>query len=162
MSVIAPVKLSSILASVGLTTSATIGFDTTFNPEGFRTPGVARWVDRSLGIAIGYPALTLAVRPPTKVSRIYRVSAKLVLPTLDITSPATGTGIQPAPSVGFSDQCMIEFLLSERGTNAGRLKLLSLVHSLFFATITASDAVPSDLTGSPLTAAVADFDPPYG
>lgn len=162
MSTIAPVKLSSIVGTVVRTTSATVGVDTTFSPEGFRTPGVARWVDRSLGIPIGYPALTLSLRPPTKASRIYRVTAKMVLPTLDITSPSTGSGIQPAPTVGFSDQCMMEFLLSERGTLAGRLKLLGLVHSLFAATINASDDVPTDLSGSPLLAAVADFDPPYG
>lgn len=161
MSAIAPVKTSSILAGTVRTTSATVGFDKTFSPEGFILPGVARWVDRSGGIAIGYPAFTLSVRPPTKASRIYKVTAKVVLPTLEQTSPSTATGIQPAPTKAYDCSCVMEFMLPERSTLAERNALLSHVHSLFATTINASDDVPTDSSGSPLPAAVADFDVPY-
>lgn len=168
MSAIAPIKGSSILAGTESTTSATVGVDKTFDPEGFILPGVARWVDRAidatynpLGVAIGYPAITLAVRRPTKVSRLYRVTCKMALPTLEQTSPSTATGIQPAPTLAYTLQCVMEFMLPERSTAAERARLFSYVRSLFATTIQANDAVPSDATGSPLISAVNSFDAPY-
>jgi hypothetical protein len=161
MTAIAAVKTSSILGPTEITTSATVSVDKTFDPEGFILPGVARWCDRSGGIAIGYPRFSLSVRPPTKVARVYKVTAKLVLPTLEQTSASTSTGIQPAPTKAYDCTCLMEFLLPERSTLAERNALLSHVRSLFITTITASDAAPSDSTGSPLIAAVASFEPPY-
>lgn len=161
MPAIGSIKTSSILSATELTTSATVGVDKTFDPEGFNLPGVAKWVDRSGGIAIGFPALTLSVRAPTKGSRVYKVTAKLVLPTLEQTSASTATGIQPAPTKAYDCTCVMEFMLPERSTLTERNALLSHVRSLFATTITASDAAPSDSTGSPLAAAVANFDPPY-
>lgn len=162
MAAIAPIKTSSLLSSVHITTSATIGVDKTFDPEGFQIPGVARWVDRSSGISIGFPAITLSLRRPTKLSRVYKVTAKLILPTMDITSPSTATGIQPQPSKAYDNTAVLEFMLPERSTLVERQALLAHVASLFATTITASDASPTDSTGSPLIAAVANFDPPYG
>lgn len=161
MPAIADIKLSTIMATTHLTTSATVGVDKTLNPEGFTLPGVAKWVDRSGGIAIGYPALTMSVRPPSKDSRITRVQAKLVVPTLEQTSASTSTGIQPAPTKAYDCQCIMEFMLPERSTLVERQALLSHVRSFFATTIQASDASPTDSTGSPLTAAVSNFDAPF-
>lgn len=161
MPAIAAMKLSSILAATLSTTSATVGVDKTFDPEGFILPGVARWVDRSGGIAIGYPSVSLSLRPPSKVSRVFKVTVKVALPTLDITSPSTMTGIQPQPSKAYECLCVMEFMLPERSTLTERNNLLSYVHSLFATTIQASDASPTDSTVSPLIPAVANFDPPY-
>jgi hypothetical protein len=140
---------------------AAIGVSRTYDPEGFSLPGVARWVDRSGGIAIGYPAITMSVRPPTKASRVYKVTVKVVLPTLEQTSASTATGIQPAPTKAYDCTGIMEFLLPERSALWERDALFDTMVSLFATTITASDAVPSDLTGSPLKAAVENFDPPF-
>jgi len=161
MPAIADIKLSSILSTTHLTTSATVGVDKTLSPEGFTLPGVAKWVDRSGGIAIGYPALTLSVRAPNKASRITRVQAKLVVPTLEQTSASTSTGIQPAPTKAYDCTMNLEFMLPERSTLAERTALFNLACSLFASTITASDAAPSDSTGSPLSAAVLSGEPVY-
>lgn len=163
MSAIAAVKLSSIIdhSLARLTTSATVGVDATLNPEGFTLEGVAKWVDRSGGIAIGYPALTMWVRPPTKASRIYKVVCKLVLPTLEQTSPSTASGIQPAPTKAYDCTCVMEFMLPERSTLAERQKLFSMVASLFARTINASDGTPTDATGCPLENAVTTFESVY-
>jgi hypothetical protein len=163
MSAIAAVKLSSIInhALARLTTDAAIGVDVTLSPEGKNPQGVAAWVDRSGGIAIGYPRLTLFVRPPTKASRVYKVSAKFVLPTLEATSPSTMTGIQPAPTKAYDHTCVMEFMLPERGTLAERSKLFSVVASLFCDLVNASDGSPTDATGSPLKAAVTTFEPVF-
>jgi len=163
MSALAAVKLSSLIdfAVARLTTSATVGVDSTLSPEGINPQGIASWVDRSGGIAIGYPRLTLSVRPPTKASRIYKVQMKLVLPTLEQTSPSTATGIQPAPTKAYDCTCVMEFFLPERSTLAERQKLFSEVASLFARTINASDGVPSDASGSPLESAVTTFETVY-
>jgi hypothetical protein len=160
MSALAAVKLSSIIdhALARLTTSATVGVDSTLNPEGINSSGVAAWVDRSGGIAIGYPRLTLSVRPPTKASRVFKVSCRLALPTLEQTSPSTATGIQPAPTKAYDCSCVMEFFLPERSTLAERQKLFSMIASLFARLVNASDGVPTDSTGSPLEVAVTTFE----
>jgi len=160
MPAIASIKTSSIIGLVDRTTSATVGVDKTWDPEGFIAPGVARWVDRSGGVPVGFPALTLSVRPPTKASRIYRVTAKVSLPTLDTVGNAYN-GITPGPSVAYSCLCVMEFMLPERSTAAERAALFSHVRSFFATTINASDDVPTDATGTPLVAAVNNFDGPY-
>lgn len=161
MSAIAPVKTSSILSATHLTTSATVSVDKTFDPEGFILPGVARWVDRSGGIAIGFPSITMSVRPPTKASRVYKVTVKLNIPTLEVTSPSTATGIQPQPTKAYDCLCVMEFMLPERSSLAERQALFNHVQSLFATTINASDAVPTDATGTPLKAAVENFEAVY-
>ena len=163
MSAIAAVKLSGILdhALARLTTSTTVSVDSTLNPEGINPQGIAAWVDRSGGIAIGYPRLTMSVRPPTKASRIYKVQVKLVLPTLEQTSPSTASGIQPAPTKAYDCTCVMEFFLPERSTLAERQKLFSEVASLFARTINASDGAPTDATGTPLENAVTTFETVY-
>jgi hypothetical protein len=160
MSALAAVKLSSIIdhALARLTTSATVGVDSTLNPEGINSSGVAAWVDRSGGIAIGYPRLTLSVRPPTKASRVFKVSCRLALPTLEQTSPSTATGIQPAPTKAYDCSCVMEFFLPERSTLAERQKLFSMIASLFARLVNASDGAPTDSTGSPLEVAVTTFE----
>jgi hypothetical protein len=160
MGALASILASSILDfSVGRkTTSATVGVDKTFNPEGFISPGVARWVDRSGGIAIGYPSITMSIRPPTKTSRLYKVVAKVTLPTLEQTSPSTASGIQPAPTKAYDCSCVMEFMLPERSTLAERQALFSLVASQFARRINASDDTPTDLTGNPLEAGVTTFE----
>jgi len=162
MSAFAQIKVSSILdlAQAVKTDDAAIGVDSTFDPEP-QVAGVARWVDRSGGIAIGQPVLTLSIRPPTKTSRMYKVTLKLVSPTLEQTSASTMTGIQPAPTKAYDCTTVCEIMLPERSTLAERQAHLRKFVSLFFPTITASDASPSDSTGSPVKAAVESFEPVY-
>lgn len=161
MAAIASIKLSSILDGVVKTTDAAVGVDKTFDPEGFDANGVTRWVDRSGGIALGYPALTLSVRSPNKASRAYKVTVKLVLPTLEVTSPSTSTGIQPAPTLAYNNMFVGEFMMPERSTVAERTALFNYVASLFATTINASDGVPTDSSGSPLKTSIINFDRPY-
>jgi hypothetical protein len=156
-----PMLVSTLLSTVGLTTSATVGVDKTFSPEGVIAPGVQRYVDRSGGIALGFPWFTFGVRPPTKTSRVYRMSMKMGVPHLETVTASTASGIVPVAPIGYQDQFIGEFLFSDRGTSAERLAFLSMVRSVMLATITASDAAPSDLTASPLIAAVTNFEPVY-
>jgi len=161
MSAIAAIKASTILGGTVRTTSAAVGVDKTYDPEGFILPGVARWVDRSGGIALLYPAFSMSVRPPTKASRMYKVTAKVVLPTAETVTGSTPTGFIPAPTVAYTCQAVMEFMLPERSTLAERNIFLSLVRSFFITTINASDDVPTDVSGSPLIGAITVNDQPF-
>lgn len=161
MSAFAQVKLSGILNGLVRTNSATVGVDATYDPVGYIQPGVAKWEDRSGGVAVAYPALTISVRPPSKGSRIYKVSMKLSKPTLEAVSGANLQGLTPAATKAYENVAVLDVLLHERSTAAERLILRNQLMSLLATTINASDDVPTDLSGSPLIAAIDNYDRPY-
>lgn len=97
----------------------------TFSPVNKDSAGVAKWTDRVSGIAIGFPVITLSLREPTKGQRNYKVVRKVVVPVLDISSPSTATGIQPAPSKAFELINTSEWTLPERSTKAQRADLVA-------------------------------------
>jgi len=155
------IKISKNLSLVVKTDEAAVGPEITLSPDGFILPGVAKWVDRSGGILIGYPAFTLSVRNPTRDSRVTRVVAKLVIPTLEQTSASTMTGIQPAPTKAYDLIANMEFVIPDRSSLTEREDFLSKVVSLLSKTVTASDDDPSVLTKSPLVPAILTQEAPY-
>lgn len=118
------------LAIISLADGQTTPVVHTFSPVSVDAAGVAKLVDRSGGIAIGFPTLTMSVRSPSKGSKNYRVLAKIVQPTLEVTSPSTGTGIQPAPTKAYDLLGTIEFVLPERSTAAERKNIYAYVKNL--------------------------------
>lgn len=155
MAAFAPWKVSSKCGDTVLTTDAAVGVDKTFDPVGYTAPGIARYEDRSGGIQVGYPVLTLGVRRPSKASAISRVSLKLVVPTLEQLAPST------VWTKAYDNTGMMDFLLHQRSTLAERQALFRYMMSLFFATINASDGSPTDATGAALKAAIENFEIPY-
>lgn len=110
----------------------------TFSPVNIDAAGVAKWADRVGGIALGFPIVTMSLRSPTKTNRNYKVAAKVVLPVLEVTSPSTATGIQPAPTLAYNLTCNIDMVLPERSTQAQRDDLRAYVknflgHAVFTA-----------------------------
>jgi len=88
----------------------------TFAPVNIDVAGVARWADRSSGIALGFPVISFSLRAPNKTSRNYKLTAKVVTPVLEVTSPSTSTGIQPAPTKAYDITFNVEATLPERST----------------------------------------------
>nr|QDH91161.1 MAG: hypothetical protein H1Bulk30639e312_000002 [Leviviridae sp.] len=152
MPAIGQVKLSSKIDNTlaRLTNDPAIGVTNTFDPVGIDANGVASYEDASGGIAVGNPRLSIQLRRPNKTNRNYKVTVKLFVPTLEVTSPSTGSGIQPAPTKAYDCVFVGEFILPERSTSTERVNLSKLVQSLFMGTINASDGSPTDSTGSPL------------
>lgn len=94
--------------------------------------------DKAGGIAIGFPLIVVRFRRPQSPSngtasaannRVYRVSMNFSWPVLEVTSPSTGTGIQPAPTVAYVLRCNQEWLLPERSTLANRKDLRAIVYN---------------------------------
>lgn len=159
MAAIADVKTSTLLDyAQGKTSDAATGVDTTWNPARIDPNGVAKWEDRSGGIQNAYPTMTLALRSPTKTSKVSKVTVKLLVPIQEEASGANPAGYTPAPAIAYTMTFIGEFILPERCTNAERVDFLSHVASLFNSNIQASDGSPTDATGSPLISAVEDLE----
>lgn len=116
----------------------------TFSPVNIDSMGIAKWADRSGGIALGFPTLTFMQKSPSpKGARNYKTSIKVVLPVLEATSPSTSTGIQPAPTKAYDLIANIEFVLPERSTLAQRNDLLAYVKNFLANATVVTPAVQS-------------------
>lgn len=113
----------------------------TFSPVNIDAAGVAKWVDRSSGIALGFPTITFSMRQPNKVNRNYKVTTKVVYPVLEQTSASTASGIQPAPTKAYDLVFNGEFILPERSTLAQRNDLLAFVKNYFASAAVVPPAV---------------------
>lgn len=158
MAALAPILLSTIANGSTLTSSATVGYDKTFAPEGWKAGNVASWVDRSGGIPLGFPRVTFGLRAPTKESRVYRASSKLFMPVMETIDPAVGIF---GPRLAYDLQAHVDLLIPERATSAERLIFFSLLRSLLSTSIKASDLTPDDNTGSPVPKALLDLEDVY-
>jgi len=135
------------IAALTLADGAATPVSHTFSPVNIDQAGVARWADRSGGISLGFPAVSFSMRNPTKASRAYKVTAKVVTPVLEVTSPSTATGIQPAPTKAYDLVCNIDFVLPERSTVQQRKDLLAYVKNY--------------LANGVITSAINDFEQVY-
>lgn len=99
----------------------------TFAPVGVEA-NVAKHADRSGGIPVGYGIVTIGMRNPGNgQGGVYKASIKVLIPSLEQTSPSTATGIQPAPSVAYTTAAHLDFLLPARGTLLDRQNILAYV-----------------------------------
>lgn len=103
------------IAALTLADGAATPVNHTFSPVGVDA-GIAKWEDRSGGIALGYPTITFSIRRPAKGSQNYGLTAKVVTPVLEVTSPSTSTGIQPAPTKAYDITMNVSMSLPARST----------------------------------------------
>lgn len=108
----------------------------TFNVDGI-TGAIASFSDRSGGISLGYPNITMSVRQPVKTAktRNNKVAFKVTVPVLEVTSPSTATGIQPAPTLAYDLVFNGEFILPERCSLAERKNILAFAKNLLSHTM---------------------------
>lgn len=135
----------AIRANITLTDGATTPVNHVYYPTE-QVGSVLNWVDRTAtAIAVGQNKLSVSQKSPTKQSPTYKMSWKLVQPTLAVTSPATGTGIEPAPFVAYSSLATIEFVLHERSTLQERTDLLLMLRDLLNEAILTNQVENLDL-----------------
>lgn len=108
----------------------------TFNPA--EDGDLDIFEDKSSGIAIGFPLITVRFRRPVgpgngsvsdAKNRVYRVQLNFSWPVLEVTSASTGTGIQPAPTVAYVLRSNQEWILPERSTLQNRKNLRAIVYN---------------------------------
>lgn len=126
----------------------------TFSPTKIDSNNVAVFHDRSGGIAIGYPQLSAVTKLPdaarsgqaSGANRVIRNNFKVDVPTLEVTSPSTGSGIQPAPTLSYVNGVDINFRIAERATLQERKNILAyarnlLAHATIIAMVENSEVV---------------------
>lgn len=112
----------------------------TFAPVGIDQNLVATWQDRILGIALAFPTASVSLRRPTKTNRNYKLVVRMIVPTLEVTSPSTMTGINPQPTLAFTIPATFEIVLPERSTLLQRKDAFALVKNLL-ANVNITNAV---------------------
>lgn len=117
-------------ANVTLTDAATTPVNRVFTPIAAKGD-VMFWKDRTTtSVSIGQNTLSLQQRVPTKQSKSYKGSWKIVCPILEQTSASTATGIQPAPTLAYENLAVLEFVVNERSTLQERKDLLAMTRDL--------------------------------
>lgn len=135
------------IANVSLTDGAATPVTRVFNPVNKINDNTFKWVNRAGGIPIGFDRLTIMQRPGDGKGAT-KVAIRLVTPILEVTSPSTSTGIQPAPTVAYEPLANIEFVLPDRSSKQNRKDLLAMIRDCL------SEAV--------ITTLVEDLDFVYG
>lgn len=98
----------------------------------------ATYVDRSGGITVGFPTVTVNSMPPTKTSRLQKVRCKVVLPVLEVVNASTYNGITPAPTKAFDLTFDGMFFLPERCTLPQRKDILAYTKNLIASALMAA------------------------
>ena len=112
--------------AVTLTDAAGTPVNRVFSPMGVLN-GLAKWAYKTLGVVAGYNWLSQFLRVPTPQSDAYKATFKLVTPVLEVTSPSTGSGIQPAPTVAYELIANLEFVLPSRSSLQERKDILAML-----------------------------------
>lgn len=103
----------------------------TFNPNSGdgNVPGVSviSYEDRSGGVIVGFPVITVSTRKPSKQLKNHKLVLTIKVPVLDNLTNSTTSGILPAPSVAYDVMAKVEFILPERSTLPSRKDLLAYV-----------------------------------
>lgn len=101
---------------------------------------LATWNEMSSGLYIGNPIVTLGQRLPAYNTPTYKVSLKVKLPTMAVTAPTTSTGIQPAPTVAYTNMFSGDFVMGSQASLAERRDLLAFTKN-FIGHAVVTDAI---------------------
>lgn len=100
-----------------------------FTPSGI-SGDVAKYDDRSGGISVGFPRITISSAAPSKTSRLYKARVKVVLPVLENIAGTSSNGFTPAPVKAYDLTADMTFILPERSTQQNRKDLLAFAKNL--------------------------------
>lgn len=129
---------------IQLTDGATTPVVHSFSPSEIKD-NLMYWRDRSQAIYVGQNRLRLSQRVPGKDARTTKVVWNLTMPTLAVTAPTTGSGIQPAPSVAYENLAELSFVTHERSTLQERKDLLAMLRDLIDEGIVATQVHDGEL-----------------
>lgn len=94
----------------------------TFSPTQV-TSEVVTYHDRSGGIVLGYPELTLGQKVPTNVGGSYKQSLRISVPTLETVTGSTGEGFAPKPTLAYKERAFVEVYHDPRSSLQERKNL---------------------------------------
>lgn len=88
----------------------------------------SRYEERTATSSLGYSPLTIVSRPANG-SNLQKIQMRLSIPTLEVSSPNTSTGYQPAPKQAYTNDFKGEFILPSRATEAEKWELYARAQS---------------------------------
>lgn len=97
----------------------------------------AKFADRSTGITVGYPTVSIVTTQPSKTSRLSKTRMKIVMPVLEVVNASTYSGITPAPTRAYDMTADMTFFCPERSTLAQRKDILAFAKNLLTNAIAA-------------------------
>jgi len=110
----------------------------TFSPTGL-VP-VTKWQDKTSGIAIGMPEVTLSDKMGEGSDGSYKISCRVRVPVLEVIS-GSDAGYTPAPKVAYTCLGVAEFTFPKRSTLQQRKDTHAFLKNLLANTVVATDAV---------------------
>jgi hypothetical protein len=109
----------------------------TFNPA--RQSGdLFEWHDRSAGVAAGFRKIAVTTRYGQPSNAGQRITLKVSVPTLAVTAPTNGSGVQPNPTAAYTTLATIEFMVPNAADAAARADILAYVKNLMATTFVAN------------------------
>lgn len=118
----------------------------TFSPA--RQSGdLVEWHDRVAGVVAGFNKISCSTRFAATRNAGQKITLKVMCPTLAVTAPTSGSGIQPNPVAAYTTWATVEFLLPEAAGLLQRKDILAYVKNL--------------LANAQVTAMVENLDAPY-
>jgi hypothetical protein len=134
----------AIRGTIVLTDAAATPVNRSYYPQQ-SADGVITWRDRTQAILAGQNRLTVSQRVASKQTKSTKVTWKLETPILEVTSPSTTTGIQPAPTVAYTPLAVIEMVLPDRSSLQERKDLLAQIRDLLGEAIVTNQVHDLDL-----------------
>lgn len=110
----------AIQASLVLADGQATPVNKTFSANGVKGD-LAAWKDKSSGIAIGFPTITMSLRESAAKTEVEK---RISLPTLETISGSDG-GYTPSPKVAYVVFCKEQFVLPARCTTQNRKDILA-------------------------------------
>lgn len=117
------------LASMTLEDGQDTPVEHTFAPA-LRSGNLIEWQDRSPGVFAGFNRISLDTRPITSRGGMYRATLKVVAPTLAVTSPQGGTGVQPNPTAAYHTESILQFIIPAASDATARSNALAYIRNL--------------------------------
>lgn len=130
-------QIANIVLADGQSTPANKTFAPFRAQNGSDQP--AEFWEKSATTIAGYKRLTALIKR-SNGSKSTRVTVMIMDPTLAVTAPASGSGIQPNPTVAYSCMAKMEFVLPDACTDQNRKDILAYAKN-FLANAVATDLV---------------------
>jgi hypothetical protein len=103
------------------------------------------WRDSNQSIYAGQAVLSVEQRVPNKQTRATKYLWRLETPILEVTSPSTSSGIQPAPTVAYSCWGELRLTLPDRASLQDRKNVLAMLRDLIDEAIVTSQVYDLEL-----------------
>jgi hypothetical protein len=100
------------------------------------TNGIFTWEELNADASVGNRRITMSLRNPVNGSPNYKAVIKVWNPKLEVSSPSTSSGYQPAPKVAYTVATEVNVSIPQRSALADRKDETAFVKNLYATTVT--------------------------